>query len=273
MKMRDFKMSEQEQMAMLTQLKSETQAIPIRASYIIGGLPGAGKTSLLTTGPRPIRIYGFDMNCLNSKEMKKGINEGWIHYSPFWIESTDKPQAYEDFENVWMQEVTSGFLNNYGTVAIDTNTNFMRALANYWAKENKRENGQLAIQDYQGLYNNLRDIIKITQAMSEAYFALTTHLIVDKNEVTGAMETQVDTFKQLRSEIPGLFPEKYMMVQKGANKRVCLTAAQGKYGLASTQMGGHGLFEVEEQPDLKYLLKKAGMPYEDNKMAMKALGL
>lgn len=275
----NFIMTQEQMKQRLLELRKKSQEIPEGHSFLILGEAGSGKSALWTTGRRPILCYHFDPKGINNKEIRQGIKEGWIIIRTFWNEETEHPKVYKDFEDVWKEDVTSGFVNLFGTVVIDSATTFIRGMANYVSKQiygNRKGDqffpGMLAPRDYIILYNVVRDVIKISQAEINLDFMMTGHLSLDKDEVTGKMIATLATFNQLKFELPALFTEKYVLLQDGKGGREVLTSSKDRY-TASTQMGGHGIFKQLEEANIKYLLNKAGKDSKDNAEGMKILGL
>lgn len=237
-------------------------------SALVRGEEGVGKTTLITTGRRPILIYSFDPKGTvvieSVPELRKGLEEGWIAIRPYWGDSYKDPVMYERWEKDWNEDKQSGLLENVGTVAIDSGTVFLDLLSNYIAKRFGRPNRQLAIQDYALIYAIIKKVIYETSAQN-CDFIFTVHLEMEKDDITGEIISSIKTYKGLKTEIPLLFTEKYTMRKKQTPqgvKYVLLTNDQGRFK-ASTQIGAGGKFDIEEEPNIKNLLKKAGLPYED----------
>jgi hypothetical protein len=94
---------------------------------------------------------------------------------------------------------------------------------------------------------------------------LTAHLDVDKDEATGRMFVGPMFVGKLKQRIPILFDELYCMQTKNTSTGIVyslLTRSDGIFK-ARTRLGKGGLFETNEKPDIKALLKKAGYLTED----------
>lgn len=236
-------------------------------SCLVMGLFGAGKTSFIATGRKPILIDSFDPKGVIVLDDQ--IESGDVLVRPWWNERSDRPTEYSRWEKQWEKDIASGFLANFGTYAIDSLTTLIEALANETAKRKGRINdpkhdGNLAIQDYIPLYNNVRDIIKMSSAQG-CDLVVTAHLVSESDEVTGEITAELDTFKRLKSRVPILFTEKYVITEKpiqGGVRHLLLTSSKGRFR-ASTQLGRNGKFLQEEEPDIKKLLEKAGFSTED----------
>lgn len=232
-------------------------------SALIMGEFGTGKTSLFRTCPKPVLIDMFDPR--GHLVLRDEIEKGEIYIRPFYNESYKKPTEYIRWEKQWEEDIKTGFLDNFATYGIDSATTFIQSMANQISKMEGRPKGSLAIQDYNIIYNTIRDIIKITSFEANCVFLLTAHLVTDKDEVTQEIKAELDIYKRLKSQLPLLFTEKYVLGTKSTSRGVeyeLLTAPTGRYR-ASTQLGKDGLFNVREKPDIKYLIEKAGMSYPD----------
>jgi len=233
-------------------------------SCLVIGVAGAGKTSFVATAPKPILIDSFDPR--GTFVLREQIEKKEVYVRQYWDENSKKPSQYAKWESQWEKDIASGFLENFATYSIDSATTFLNAMTNEVARRFGRTNNLPAIQDYMLMYNLMRDMVKITSTR-RVNFILTGHSVFVQDELSGEITVELDTYKKLKSQIPLLFTEKYVIIVKqtgGKARRVLLTAPQGRY-MASTQLGSGGKFNTEEEPDLRNLLKKAGLPYEDKK--------
>lgn len=238
-------------------------------SILLQGEPGVGKTRLLATAPLPLLIYSFDPKgiLVLHNHYQELIDSGMIQYITYWGDDSSNPTEYLKWEKDWEEHVNTGYLSQFGTVSIDSFTTWMEAAANAWLAERntRRKDGKaldnLAIGDYPGLYNLTRTMIKRTSAC-DVNFILTAHLEAEKDELTGLIRYVLSTYKGLKTIVPPLFSEKWVMNKRVVGQEVqysILTNNQGLY-TASTQLKG---LDIREQPNIKNLLKKAGLPYND----------
>lgn len=232
-------------------------------SILLKGLEGSGKTSTICTAPKPILIDAFDPRChIIVKQLLKP-NEYLLR--PFWDEKTSKPTQYSRWEAMWERDLASGFLDNFGTYAVDSVTTFTQSLSNQVSKAEGRSQGKLAIQDYNIIYGVIRDLVKMTSAQANCVFIMTAHLVNDRDDLTGEIIAELDLYKRLKSQLPLLFTEKYVMTSKETSSGVkyqLLTRPTGRFR-ASTQLGAMDKFEMYEEPDISKLIKKAGLKIED----------
>jgi len=256
-------------------------------SILLFGQPGTGKTSTLLTAPRPIRIYAFDPSYEALPEVRVGLREGWLFLELLNNEDSENPTEYAKFCKIVESEVGSGFLNSFGTVAIDVlggnSGGLIECVANVVRKnprifnvaepDKPRPVGGLRRGDYQTVYELTRKYIRMLQS-TNALCVATMHTVVETitREVAtagGIMEvesTRVElaTFSKLRPIVASLFTERYHMkkVRSGNSvKYVMLTEYDGLLD-ASTKIG-KGKFTAQEEPNIKNLLRKAGINVED----------
>jgi len=237
-------------------------------SCLIMGLFGVGKTTFCCTGRLPVLIDSFDPRgtvVIESDPKLRELREkGGIIIRPFWSEQSAKPVEYDRWEKAWQEDIKSGFLKNFGTYAIDSGTLHLQALVNQYAKRRGRIDGQLQIQDYPVIYNILLDVIQLSSSQG-CDFIYTGHLVDEVDEVTKGIRSERDTFSKLKSRIPIMFTEKYVLRKKQTSKGVArelLTVDEGRFR-ASTQLGAQGKLLPIEVPNLKEILKKVGFPIED----------
>ena len=236
-------------------------------SAIVSGIQGVGKSTFACTGRLPILIDVFDpkgtLFIHSHPELKKLLESGQIIIRPYWNEDSKNPTEYLRWEKQWKEDCKSGFFNQFGTYVIDSGTTLIEAMSNYIRmKKNRTDN--LAIQDYIPLYNAMMDIVKITSSQG-CDFIYIAHMVTIQDEVTGEVKSELDTYKGLRSKIPKLFTEKYVLMKKrspSGPKHVLLTHSTGQFE-ASSQFASSGNIPDEVEPNLKELLKLAGLPVDD----------
>lgn len=228
--------------------------------------PGMGKTHFICTGRKPILIDSFDPRgtTVIDIEFAEEIKKGDIVIRTFWEESYKAPKMYKEWEAQWERDIRDGFLSCFGTYAIDSLSTFIDAMSNKVSKDKGRSGGALAIQDYIPLYNTIKDIIKLTSSQ-QCDFILTGHLQPYENELTREIKCELEAYGKLKVQIPLLFTEKYVLLAKPTSSGLVykvLTQATHRYR-ASTQLGSGGRFDAEEEPNIKALLKKAGLDNSD----------
>lgn len=243
----------------------------VNFSALVIGDRKTGKTSLLKTARKPVLLDLFDPG--GWLPLKKEIDAGEIIVRDFSDEISDDPKQFRRWEKSWINDLNSGFFDLFGTYCIDSLTTFLGALSNAIRKEapidskdgKKRRKGSLSISDYQPLYATIEDIIKSTSSTG-VDFILTAHLETDKDELTGEILTDLAAFKGLKSRLPILFSEVWVAQKKQTAKGVeyqLLTNDKGRTKAGSRLSSLNEPFSLEEPADIKHLLKKAGLPFDD----------
>lgn len=254
-----------------------------KISALISGEWGTGKTALLATGRLPLMLYSFDpkgTTVLHAmKETREQIEKGNILIRTYWDDPmgweggaspkklrNEKPMAFENFLRDYKSDIDSGLINNFGTVAIDSLTTLVTAMNAHWAfvKDRPMKGQILAQSDYAFINTYLQAIIRRT-AEHPVDFFMTAHLVRSEDEFSAGMPVmQLKAFKSLQVDIPLLFTEKYVLVRRGEGAPKLLTAPKGLYK-ASSQLAANGSLKVEEEPNIKNLLRKVGLPFDDKK--------
>lgn len=244
-----------------------------RFSALILGNIGAGKTYLLRTARRPIHIDSFDPG--GTKCLMDLIQSGDVVADTQW--EADDPFNPDKFAK-WMRAIDvrlqTGYFSYFGTYCIDSATTFGDAVMNY----------QLASRGEAGSAPNWgKDYVPQKVAMTNYIkklmsvpcdFILTGHLreqedIISVDPRTGAATKKIEyrfyTTGQAVLTIPLLFDEIYVIIAEdgpGGPRRKMLIDAQGKY-VARSRLKALGKLNSEEPPDIKALLKKIGLQWED----------
>ena len=245
-------------------------------SILLMGIFGSGKTRCACTGRLPILVDLFDPKggviFETDPYLSKLRKEKKLIVRPFWMENSQNPTEYMRWEKQWMADCKSGFFSLFGTYVIDSGTTWMEAMSNYISKTKGRKytlggreiTGNLSIEDYIPMYNMIMDAIKMTSSHG-CDFIYTAHLLTIEDEVTQKITAILDIYKRLKSKVPKLFSEKYVMSKKetsGSPKHELIIHSTGKFEASSQLMARGGINDIVE-PDLKALLKKAGLPVED----------
>lgn len=238
---------------------------------LLMGDPTVGKTRLWGTAPKPILCDLFDPagHIVIRKVYPDLLRSGdiqirmWDHDDPF------KPYQFNKWETQFDKDIASSYLSNFGTYVQDSLTTLLK-YAGY--EQLKRKNAQrsadkqtdgLALADYMGLYRMLERLIFAVQTQT-CHYILTAHLETEKDELLGTIRKTLAVFKSLKSDIPPLFTEKWVMQKvptaEGANYHI-LTNSEGYYHDVGTQIGAD-TFKKKEEPNITNLLKKAGFSVE-----------
>lgn len=264
------KLEATKQVEEIQRMYQEMMGDQVAFSALIAGIQGVGKSTFCCTGRLPILIDVFDPRGTVfihvHPELKKLYEEKKIIVRPYWNEDSKNPSEYQRWESQWQEDCKSGFLSMFGTYVIDSGTTMIEAMSNYIRKK-KARGDNLQVQDYIPLYNTIMDIIKISNSQG-CDFLYTGHLLTIQDEVTGEVKAELDTYLRLRSKIPKLFTEKYVLLKEKTSSgpaHVLYTHSTGRYE-ASSQLAAGGKLPAKVEPNLKALLELVGLPTTDKEI-------
>jgi len=188
----------------------------------------------------------------------------------FEIDDPWHPVACDLWESKFNKLRSTGFFNHLGTFCIDSTTTWMstimyKVIAIAAKKKSKRTVGG---------HPHLEDWAP-QMAFAENYMRIFTTLPCDCillghsdrrfDEEGNPLEDETILLTgKLRKRIPALFSEVYRLEITDKRKGTRQLLTQPKYGVqAGTRLGRDGRFKQYEEPDIKALLRKAGMSVED----------
>jgi len=226
---------------------------------IILGQIGAGKTTMLSTAPKPVLIDSFDPGGHKLRTFKPLIESGVIIPDSRW----EKPyfKMFGDWEQELENRIAGGFFNNIGTYVIDSATTFLQAMKDHTMDKSGRDN--VSQPEWGAIGTSFIHHVKQCTALP-CNFIMTGHLVLELEESEGKTIARFNSIPSLQVNIPTLFDEIYVLIQeaKGTGvERKLLTQSTNKY-LARTRIGA-GKFELYEKPDIAELLRKAELDYKD----------
>lgn len=243
-------------------------------NFLVYGDFGTGKSTLIGTCPKPIFIDSFDPGGTKTRALQPLIDNGDIVVDNSWeIESWKAPIAFRQWEQEMFTREREGFFEHFGTYALDSVTKWadaimFRVLEKGDAKHGARKGQTPQLQDY--LVQQLTAIDWLGHIMAlPCHSVVTGHIGIEKDEVSGRMETGLLLSGKLSRKVPLVFDEKYI-TRVGREGHILQCHTDGTYH-AETRMGGMTkeeskkgpLFNTDEIPDITYLLKKAGKPHAD----------
>jgi hypothetical protein len=250
----------------------EKDVLQKRFSALICGSVGAGKTYLLRTARFPVHIDSFDPG--GSKCLKPWIDKGWIVVdTSFEHEDPFNPSVWAKWTKITEIRLQIGYYNIFGTYAIDSSTKFQDAAMNFimlGAKGGSRagESPQMRhdytptkvlMQNYFTKFMNLPCDFILTGHFKESEELLS----VDKSTGVERKKTEFRymTIGQAAVTIPLMFDEIYVLKVEG-RERLLLLDEQGQY-IARSRLKSNGKLNNEEPANIKELLKKIGLEWED----------
>jgi hypothetical protein len=247
-----------------------------KGHFLIIGEKGVGKTSLALTCPRPVLIHSFDPGGTEVLLDENGeLPENILVDTRFERDTWQGPTAYKEWETEYRKLGRGGFFKSLGTYILDSTTTFgTSAVWQIMAKEGRTPPGMtgkvdqekhgMRIQDWGTLLNAFLMLARSLSTLP-CHTIMTGHIGQELDGVTGALVRTIVLPGQSKDQLPINTSEVYIMrvneTPRGISRHL-LTQHDGRYR-ATTRMGRHGIFEKEETPDIRELLKKAKYPHED----------
>jgi hypothetical protein len=277
-------------MADFKKMYEENPSRSMMHSMIIGD-KGAGKTDLARTMPGPVFIFSFDPD--GCKTLQPLVADGSVVVDTRYEDDDPaNPTSYKLFKNEFNRLRLGGFFEGFASVVLDSLTTLSNSLE--WAilknegrmipavelgrKSNFKEEGGVAMRrpDWRLFRNEMLMVTRTFNSLPCHTFMM-GHIMRDKNEVTSQMERTLMVPGKARVEMPMNTSEVYhLMVRPGhlatpspsikrcsdGVYRWLQTINDGEYK-GGTRMGGHGVLDPIEPPDIRHILQKAKYPCED----------
>ena len=259
----------------LEKIKKYYEGDPLqkRFSLLLTGETSSGKTFTLRTARRPVHVDSFDpggTKCLRDLIAKGDIiaDTQWEDEDPF------NPDKFAKWMKTIDMRIKIGYFNHFGTYCLDSATTWGEAVMNY-GLANKGRAGDVPNhhRDYNPqkvmMINYIRKLMTLP-----CDFILTGHLreikkVLSIDPKTGAVREDIKyrfyTTGQAVVTIPLLFDEIYVLIGKDGRTgptREMLIDSVGTY-LARSRLKADGKLNAVEPPDIKHILKKAGLDYRD----------
>jgi hypothetical protein len=250
----------------------EQDPLQKRFSALIAGETGVGKSFLLRTCRFPMHIDSFDPG--GTKCLRKWIERGDIVADTRWEnEDPYEPTVFEAWKKETDYRFKVGYFDYFATYALDSLTTFSDAVMN--AQLNKNSRAGEAPKFTKDYTPQKTDVVnRITKFMKlSCDFILTAHLKdMPEQKGTDKEGNPIMTSKyrllvtgQAVVTVPMKFDELYILIGKdspGGLARKLITDSQGQY-IARSRLRADGKLDKEEEADMRALLKKIGLKWED----------
>jgi hypothetical protein len=256
MKAPDFsKVAERAEAARKTyQAKGRTN----KANVLLYGDFGTGKTTMIGTAPKPIWLHSFDPGGTTTSALQPLIESGDIVVQDFSGDSYKTPRRFREWEREFDQMVRDGVFAHIGTFALDSMTKWADSLIHEVVNKGGMKNdGIPQLRDY--LVQQMAAVDYLEKFCDlPCNVIVTGHIGLEKDEVTGKMETGLLLAGKLSGKVPLVFDEKWLTRTEGKRDvRYVVQTRNDGYYKAETRMGG-GKFAQFEEPNFQELLRKAG---------------
>ena len=243
-----------------------------RFSALITAQSGAGKTFIGRTARFPMHIDSFDPG--GTKCLRKWIDKGDIIADTQWErEDPYDPKVFGEWMKTVDIRLNTGYFELFGTYMLDSASTWGDAVMNYQlGKVDKAGEAPKWNRDYTPQKTLMINYIKKLMNLP-CDFILTGHLrtleeVIGQTKDGEAIKKVTYRFfttGQAMVTIPLQFDEIYVLVGTDSSsgiKRELLIEAQDRY-VARSRLKGDGLLNDREEADIKKLLKKIGLPWED----------
>lgn len=233
-------------------------------NILVLGEMGSGKTYMLRTARMPCHIDSFDPG--GTKGLRDEIKAGKILVdSRYEAEDRLKPFVYQLWKTEFERRKKEGYFDHLGTYCIDSSSSWAESIMNrLLQKAGIAGEPPRFTKDYTPQKVEIQNRIQRCLSLP-CDFVLTGHLEQVKDEIDGKVRYRYMTTGKGAIIIPTLFDEVYVMDPKRTSEGVSyriLTKNTGTFA-ARSRLAKGGVLGTYEEPDIKKLLKKAGMPSED----------
>ena len=215
---------------------------------------GTGKTLSTLTFPRPLVVHNFDPGGTESISQWAENPEKDVYVQDFSVDKPGSPRAYKDWDQQFQQMIRQDFFEGVGTFVLDSLTSLSESVM----REQLRKAGRIGetprLRDYQIQMATLTDIIQLATGLP-CHFVLTSHIELERDEVSGKQETVPLVTGKLSTKIPTQFDEAYVYdVSSGREGRKWrwLTQPDGYYKARSRIAPRANLPDVVTADDEKF---------------------
>lgn len=233
-------------------------------NLLLCGELGSGKTYIFRTCRLPVHVDSFDPG--GTKCLKPEIDAGKIVVdSRYESEDPSDPKMFQLWKDKTRWRIREGYFANFGTYCIDSATSWQEAIMNWRLKsEGMAGKPPRFTKDYTPQKAEIRNMIRLLIDLP-CDFIITGHLETIRDESSARVIYRWLTTGKGQIILPTLFDEVYVLDPKDSAEGPVyrmLTRSTGTF-LARSRLGRGGVLDVHEKPDIKALLKKAGLSTED----------
>jgi hypothetical protein len=236
------------------------------ATILLTGESGSGKTSILRTAPTPIHVDSFDPG--GTKSVRDLIEKGdVIPDIQYENEDFKNPSAFKNWMREFEARRVGKYFNDIATYMLDSTTTFTAAVMNYiQASPGGSGIGKVPVwnKDYHPQKVYLEDWLGRLMLLP-CHVILTAHLEPIKNDEGSVIGKRFLMTGKGAITIPLLFDEIWVADSKETSKGMSYYVKLVNTGFlyARSRLAANGVLSKEEPSDLRAILKKAGLNYED----------
>lgn len=231
-----------------------------KANVLVYGDYGTGKSTFIGTAPKPIWVHLFDSGGMTTASLQPMIESGDIIIEDFTSDSWKQPEKFRAWERALTEMRRDKVFEAIGTFAIDSITKWADSLMYEIIRMFGGGKNDFIPQQRDYLLQQLTAVDYLEKLCDiPCNLIVTGHIGLDKDEVTGKMETGLFLSGKLTTKVPLVFDEKWLtkVEGRGTELRHIVQTHNDGYYKAETRMGGEAFLQYEE-PDFKALLLKAG---------------
>lgn len=225
---------------------------PSKWNVLVYGPLNTGKTTFLTTFPRPIVIASFEPNGASSIRHQLAASDGQI----IVVNRTERdsgttPTAYLNLLNL-MKAFANGPDKEIGTFCIDGFTLLAEAILTAVCVEKNHETPSQP--DYLVQLNRVKALIKLGLNLT-CNFAVTAHESIYSDPNLGIFTRSILASPSIQAWLPSVFDEVYY-ANRSKQEYKLVTRSNGEV-IARSRLGAGNVFDNVENPDFMALLTKA----------------
>jgi len=233
-------------------------------NVLVTGETGTGKTHLARTARKPVHVDSFDPG--GTKTLRREIKEGKILADTRWEdENPADPWAFKEWVKEYNRRVQGGYFEHIATYVLDSLTMWQESLMHHiMAKDGVAGQTPRFTKDYGPHKTKAKNFVGRLLSLP-CDVIITGHLDSTQDDVTGRTTYRLMTTGTNKVQIPSLFDELWVMDPKEIGGEVqyrVLTKATGRY-IARSRLANEGQLDTYEDPNIKKILHKAGLPTHD----------
>jgi hypothetical protein len=228
---------------------------------------GSGKTFLLRTARLPVHVDSFDPG--GTKGLRDEIAAGKIIVDTrFESEDRLNPSMYQLWKTEFARRRDGGYFKSFGTYCLDSSSSWAESIMNrILQKAGIPGEPPRFTKDYTPQKIEIQNMLNLCLDLP-CDFILTGHLEATKDEVVGKVVYRYMTTGKGALIIPTLFDEVWVMDPKETSAGVAYRVLTKNTGAltARSRLAKEGLLDQYEEPNIKKILRKAGLSVEDKEL-------